>query len=469
MRRTAVSAIAATAAALSIPQAAMAHGLVGKTDLPIPGWLFGWGAAAVLAISFLAFAVLWQQPKLETAIPKERFRIPLAIDVTCGSIGVLVMVGLIYAGFNGSQIPSENIVPTFVYVVFWTFLPVVVAVFGDLFRAFNPWRAIARAVGWTTSRALGEQLPAPFDYPDRLGRWPAVALLFGFGWLELVSTTGQDPSVLAALVAVYCVIQLVGMSLFGVETWTDRGDGFSVYFNMFSRLSPLTVINRRLATRPPLSGLTDITWLPGTVTFICTAIAITAFDGGQEGSFWQGIRSTVTDQAFNLGFDKVHAAQVTFTLGLLATIAIIRAFYSLGVAGMRSSRIDRSHAELARMFAPSLIPIMLAYVLAHYFSFVLFQGQAMWAFLSNPLGNGTDYFGTAGTAIDYGFLSSNTVWYFQVGILVSGHAAGLAVAHDKALAVWGKARAAVRSQVWMLVVMIGFTNLGLWLLSQSNA
>jgi hypothetical protein len=111
---------------------------------------------------------------------------------------------------------------------------------------------------------------------------------------------------------------------------------------------------------------------------------------------------------------------------------------------------------------------MLGYILAHYFSFIMFQGQAMWMLISDPLGHGSNYFGTGTYAINYRFISTTTIWYFQVAVLVIGHVAGLAVAHDKALAVWGKARAAVQSQLWMLVVMVGFTSFGLWLLSQAN-
>ena len=149
-------------------------------------------------------------------------------------------------------------------------------------------------------------------------------------------------------------------------------------------------------------------------------------------------------------------------------IAIVAGFYRLGVEGMISSHVDKPARELSRMFAPSLVPIMLGYVLAHYFSFIAFQGQALWPLASDPLGDGSDLLGTAGAGIDYGWLSSAQIWYAQVAALVLGHAAGLAVAHDKALAVWGKAGDAVRSQLWMLVVMVGFTNLGLWLLSQAN-
>jgi hypothetical protein len=56
----------------------------------------------------------------------------------------------------------------------------------------------------------------------------------------------------------------------------------------------------------------------------------------------------------------------------------------------------------------------------------------------------------------------------QVGALVIGHVSGLVLAHDRALAVYGSHRAASRSQVVMLVVMVMFTVLGLWLLSEAN-
>ena len=149
-------------------------------------------------------------------------------------------------------------------------------------------------------------------------------------------------------------------------------------------------------------------------------------------------------------------------------VVLIFAFYRLGVEGMRSSHIEMSPRELGMTFAPSLVPIALGYVVAHYFSFLVFQGQALWSLASDPLGDGSNWFGTAGATVDYGALSNTAIWWVQVIALILGHVGGLAVAHDRALAVWGKARAAVQSQMWMLIVMVGFTSLGLWLLSQAN-
>ena len=110
------------------------------------------------------------------------------------------------------------------------------------------------------------------------------------------------------------------------------------------------------------------------------------------------------------------------------------------------------------------MPIALAYVAAHYLTLLLYQGQAIvrisWpplGFLaSNPLGeDGTDIFGTADEAIDYGVIGATTTWYCQVGFVVLGHVAALILAHDRALALYDDAKLAVRSQYWMLVVMVG--------------
>ncbi|MBI5309773.1 MAG: fenitrothion hydrolase [Actinobacteria bacterium] len=446
----------------------LAHGLSGRSDLPIPDWLFGWAAALVLAVSFFAFAALWQQPKLETARATARLRIPVLLGPLCGGTGVLLFAGLVYAGFAGTQVESLNVLPSFLYVFVWSALPLICALLGDVFRAFNPWAAVGRFSRWVQRRVLRRRPEAFFDYPERLGCWPAVVFPLMFGYLELISPHGRDPSVLAALMLAYAAVQLAGMSLFGVDRWLERGDAFGVYFAFFAKLAPLTVVGCRLATRLPLSGLTDVTWVHGTVFFVCAAIGVTAFDGAAEGGLWQSIAEPLASVGSDLGMSVVTSGRVVETLGLIAMVLLIAGFYRLGVEGMVSSHIDKPARELSRIFAPSLVPIMLAYVIAHYFSFIAFQGQALWPLLSDPLGDGSDLFGTAGAGVDYGWLSSAEIWYAQVAALVLGHAAGLAVAHDKALAVWGKAGDAVRSQLWMLVVMVGFTNLGLWLLSQAN-
>lgn len=447
----------------------LAHGLSGRSDLPIPDWVFAWAAASVLAVSFFAFAALWQTPKLETAVARARFRLPAVLGVVAGLLGVLLFVILVYAGLAGTQVETLNLLPSFVYVFVWSALPLVCALFGDVFRAFNPWAAAGRFAGWVQRRVLRRRPEAFFEYPERVGRWPAVLFLLAFAYLELISPSGRDPSVLAWLMICYSTVQLTGMALFGIDRWLERGDAFGVYFSFFARIAPLTVVDGRVATRLPLSGLTDVTWIRGTVFFICAGIGITAFDGASEGPVWESLAGPVESVVSAIGVSGAATDRLTELLGLLGCVLLVAGFYRLGVQGMVSgSHVDMTARELSRIFAPSLVPIMLAYVVAHYLSFVLFQGQALFALASDPLGDGSDLFGTAGAGVDYGWLSSGQIWIAQALTLIAGHAAALAVAHDKALAVWGKARDAWRSQLWMLVVMVGFTNLGLWLLSQAN-
>jgi hypothetical protein len=467
-RRLLVALLAALAVAAVLPHVALAHGLVGRQDLPIPKWLFNYGAVTVLVVSFVGLAVLWPKPRLEAPAERRMCSIPRVLDVLCGALGVAIFVLLIYAGFAGRQEAAANITPTFIFYIFWVGIPIVSLLFGDVFKAFNPWRAIARAVGAIASRA-GSGLPAPMPYPAWLGRWPAAAGILAFAWVELVYSGRADPSNLAVLALAYAAVQLVGTSLYGIEQWNRNGDGFGVYFGLFARMSPLRWSREGLYRRTPLSGLTQLDPVPGTVALLCTMIGTTSFDGFSAGPAWGDLSPRMTDSLRNIGFSQATALELTFTIGLIAVVAIVAGMYQLGVRGMRSaSRTKLTTEELGARFAHTLVPIALAYVVAHYFSALVTQGQAMGYLVSDPLGTGKDFFGTAQTTIDYTFLSANMNWYIQVGALVLGHVAGLILAHDRALITFESGRTATRSQYWMLAVMIAFTSLGLWLLSSAG-
>jgi hypothetical protein len=197
-------------------------------------------------------------------------------------------------------------------------------------------------------------------------------------------------------------------------------------------------------------------------------IGTVSFDGLSQGALWTGTGGIAPDlqQRFiNLGFSGEVALEIAFTIGLLFMVGLVSRVYRLGVLGMHSVRGGHATPELSRRFVHSLIPIALAYVVAHYFSLLTYQGQAMAYLASDPLGDGSDILGTATATIDYNLIGANGVWYVQVFALVLGHACGLTLAHDRALVVYTRVRDATRSQYWMLAVMVAFTILGLWLLS----
>ena len=461
----------------------IAHGIIGRKDLPIPDWLFGWAAAVVLVVSFVALAVLWSEPRLEDggfrALPRALSRVLLGrpMQILCGALGVFLLGLTVWSGLEGVQVPSANFAPIFVYVGFWLGLVPLSVLFGDVFRAFNPWRAIGRAVAWVAQTAARGPMPAPLQYPERVGHWPAVAGLFAFAVLELVISEGRQPENVAIATLVYSAVTFVAMALYGVEAWTSRGEAFSVYFNLFSRISPFTTREGRLGLRRPLSGLPEIGEVPGTVPLLAVMIGSVSFDGVGEAPLWTNLSGDLAGFFEDVGLSAQSALEVTFLIGLIASILLVFGFYRLGVAGAHSVGGPLSAKRLAAAFAPSLVPIALAYVAAHYVTLLLYQGQSLLEpstspfgyALSNPLGEeGTDIFGTANEAIDYTVIGATAAWYYQVGFVVAGHVAGLTVAHDKALVIYDDAKRAVRSQYWLLIVMVGFTSLALWLLAQSN-
>ena len=462
-----LGALPACAALAMLPDAALAHGLVGKQDLPIPRWLFAWGAAVVLVASFVGLAVLWPRPRLEHAPARRAFTIPVAVEVLCGAIGVAVFALVVYAGLNGTQTATANLAPTFIYVLFWVGIPFLTLLLGDWFALFNPWRAVARAAGWLSARR-GMRPPEAMAYPSWLGRWPAAIGILAFAWVELVYVNRDDPSILAIMALAYAATQLVGMSLFGVERWTRNADAFGVYFWLFSLLAPLRWDGRRAETRPFLSGTTWLDPVPGTVAMLCCMIGSTSFDGLSQGSIWTGpggLATRLQNGFIDLGLSQETALEAAFTLGLFFMVLFVAGLFRLGVIGMGSVGGGHPTEDLARRFVHSLIPIALAYVVAHYFSLLAYQGQASAYLASDPLGDGSNYLGTAGATIDYNVISATGVWYVQVAALILGHVSGLTLAHDRALVVYDRVRQATRSQYWMLAVMVTFTCLGLWLLS----
>jgi hypothetical protein len=459
----------------------LAHALASRQDLPVPAWLFAWGASIVLIVSFFALAAAWRSPRFERQNWRplgERFSravVSLPVQAACGLVGVFLLAVAIYAGLRGTEAPDRNFAPTFIFYTCWFGFPFFSALLGDIFRPFNPWRAIGRVAG-AGFAAIAGQRPVHATYPERLGRWPAVAGLIAFVWLELIYggsggiVVGLDPHVIAVATLVYSVYTLAMMAVFGVEEWCEKGETFSVYFGMFGRLGAFGEREGRLGRRRMLSAATSWATIPGSAALVIASISTTSYDGASEGVFKGGI-DTVFGWLRDIGFSPITSIRLSSTIFMLLCFLGVALIYLLGVRGMRTVRGAPAFAKLRDGFAHTLIPIALAYLVAHYFSNFVFQEQAQFGFLlSDPLGNAeTDLFGTASWGIDYTVLSANTIWYVQVGALVVGHVLGLVLAHDRAVAYWKDYKLAARSQYWMLAVMVAFTCFGLYLLSVSNA
>jgi hypothetical protein len=458
----------------------LAHALVARQDLPIPAWLFAWGASIVLIVSFFALSAAWREPRFESerwrplAAGASRALLGLPTQVLCGAVGVFLLGVSVYAGLKGTEAPDRNFALTFIFVTCWLGFPVLSVVFGNVFKPFNPWRAIGRAVGGAFEAIAGQRF-AHLRYPEGLGRWPAALGLVAMVWLEIVYgvsggvAVGVSPHAVGVAILVYSTYTLAMMVVFGVEEWCERGEVFSVYFGMFSRLGFLGVRDGRLGRRLPFSAATSWATVPGSVGVVIASIGTTSFDGAQEGAFKGALESTF-EWLLDRSVEPTTALRVSDTLFMAIAILGVGLVYLLGVRGMASVKGAPPLRKLITGFAHTLIPIAFAYLVAHYFSLFVFQEQAQFTYLlSDPLGTATtDLFGTASGGIDFKVLSSNAIWYVQVGALVVGHVIGLTLAHDRATAYWGDYRQAARSQYWMLAVMVAFTCFGLYLLSVAN-
>ncbi|MGZ8665755.1 MAG: fenitrothion hydrolase [Solirubrobacterales bacterium] len=458
----------------------LAHALVARQDLPVPAWLFAWGASIVLIVSFFALSVGWRRARFEEdgwrplGAGVSRVLLGVPTQVVCGLIGVFLLGVAIYSGLRGTEAPDRNFALTFFFVTAWLGFPLFSVFLGDVFRPFNPWRAAGRMAGWAF-RGIAGQGAAHRRYPQRLGRWPAAIGLVAVVWLEIVYgssggvAVGLSPHAAAEAAIAYSLYTFAMMALFGTEEWCRKGEVFSVYFGMFSQLGAFEARDGRLGVRRPLAASTSWATVPGSAAVVIASIGTTSFDGAQEGVLKAPLLDTFNWLA-DRGVDLTWALRGADTIFMALCIGGIALVYLLGVRGMRTVGGAPPLATLRSGFAHTLIPIAFAYLLAHYFSLFIFQEQAQFTYLlSDPLGTTTtDLFGTASSGVDYTVISANAIWYVQVGALVVGHVLGLTLAHDRAVAYWSDYRQASRSQYWMLAVMVAFTCFGLYLLSSGN-
>ena len=461
-------------AALAAPAAAGAHGIGSVRDLPVPLWLFYYGAGIVLVVSFAALGILWRKPTLERL--RDGRPLPPALQAILGWPPLHAVVGALSfalfllvtaAAFVGDAEPAVNIAPTFVYVVFWLGLVPVSVLFGNVWAVLNPWRAAASGVAWLWRRT-GPPWEPPFGYPEQLGRWPAAVLLAAFATLELAYVDPSNPRALGLAIVLYSWITWLGMAAFGRETWLANGEAFNVYFGLLARMAPLgsreeAEGRRTFVVRAPLAALAVDEARPGTLPFVAVMLGSVAFDGFSRTSWWLDRRVSIENE---IGPGRL-AADLAVTgynlLGLVAAMAAVSLAY-LAAVGL-AQLVARRNEPLAATFLGSLVPIAVAYAVAHYFSLFVIQGQFAIPLASDPFGSGWDLIGTADFRPNLTILSPNTVWYVQVAALVVGHVLGLVLAHDRAVGVFRSAGTALRAQYSLLALMVLYTVGGLWLLS----
>ena len=509
-----VAALLFAAISVVFVPAVDAHGFGERYDLPLPLSLFVIAGAAAVALSFLVVAVFLRGEATHHAYPRfNLLRAPVlrpvlstpALTAPLQLLSALLTVYVVLGALFGTERAALNPAPAAIYVAFWVGLSFFTALFGNLWALVNPWKvAWGFAESLTAALAPGRALSRNLPYPKRWGPWPAVLVFAGFAVLETVIAGAAGPRALGWILVGYTAYNFVGMYLFSRDVWLRNAEGFTVVYGFMSRFSITEVRaptsccvdcssagrcsagesdcvdcyecynladpeEREFNLRPFCVGLNRLGVV--TVTVVCHVILLlstVSFDGLSATPEW-----IVFSTQFLLQFPR-YGGYLANLVGVVGLPIVFGVLY-VGTCRMMHVLAGSHTAEspdvgsLARAFAFSLLPIALAYHYAHFLGFLLINGQRFIVLASDPFGWGWDLFGTADAIINIGILSPIFIWYFSISAIVVGHIAGVYLAHVQAVRMYRTRRAALMSQVPMLVLMVCYTCVSLWIISRPIA
>jgi hypothetical protein len=366
---------------------------------------------------------------------------------------VLAAAGLLFAAWVAMAAmfgkADGNPLPGVFYVLMWVGLVAASLAVGPIWRAVSPVRTVYRLLRMA-------RLRDGRGYPRPLGYWPAAFGLFAFVWLELAS---PDPGSLGAIklwLWVYVVVTLTGAIVCG-DKWFGRADPFEVYSVVASRFSPMrrNAQSGRIEIGNPFNHLPTLPIRPGTVTVLAVLLGSTAFDSFSAMPVWRNFVDRQTESA--------AAATMLRTAGLLVFITVV--VVTFWFAARATGGVDkRTRRELPGVMAHSLIPIVLGYVFAHYLSYLIERGQQTVIDLADPLGRGWNLLGLGNAEVNYVLsLHPSVLATIKVCCVVGGHVAAVIAAHDRALKVLPTGYQ-LTGQLAMMLVMVGYTFTGLYLL-----
>jgi hypothetical protein len=432
-----------------------AHGIGGSQDLPISLPFALAGAGAALAVSFIVLMLAWRTPRFHADTAGRPLPAGLARAVDGGVVsGVLRGLGLLftlYVTWAALAGPDNLANPTFgvVYVILWVGIVPSSLLFGPFYRAVNPVRTLHLLVSKVTGGDPGEGV---LRLPSWVGLWPASLGLLAFVWLELVSPDQAFLWTVRLWFAGYFAVVFVGAAIFG-DRWIAAADPFEAYSTLVGHLSPWgRTADGTLVVRSPLQNLDGVPPMPGLLAVVAVLVGSTAYDSFQDSLPWVRFSQRLAVDDVLLG-----------TLALVAFCVVVAGLFALAsVAAPPTEGVRRSH--LPRLYAHSLVPIVVGYMVAHYLSYFVEVGQQTVIYLSDPMVEGANLLGTADLQVNY-WLSLHPTFLAtaKVVAIVSGHVLGVIASHDRAMRLL-PLRHRLTGQLPMLMVMVFYTVSGLYLL-----
>lgn len=449
---------AVAVAALVLPAVALGHQLSGVFESPIPLPVYLVAAAAAVGLSFTA-VFLRDVPAFPTVDPRSR-RVPRWLRVALRVLGIVAVAWILAQAIVGGS-SEADVSRLFLWTYGWVGLALVSALVGPVWSWLDPFTTIHDA-GAAALRLAGVRGWTPAPYPERLGRWPAVAGFAFFVWLELIVTGGGGGRTLVAALLAYAVITLLGMAQYGRDAWRANGEVFSAWFGLLGRIAPLAVVGPPEAgtvrRRAYGAGLLEPGWTAALVALVALGVASVLFDGLSQTQLWFDL----------VGLPGLAGGTLSLVVFLGGAVLL-----ALGVARLVGSPPISRAAGLAAVGA-GLVPIATGYITGHYLTSLLVDGQRIVIAVSDPLQQGWDLFGTAFFQPTSGFLAPGVVWAVQLAAVVGGHMLGAVAGHLAAVSSRSAAeipaaelRAVRLRQVPLAVFMVALTVATLWSLGQA--
>lgn len=460
---------------LLLSKLAQAHSFDERYDLPIPLEFFLVGGGLVIAASFLLIIVASKYwPSLKLPIYYRIFSITqkwATVILFMGRlVGLVAFVLVIAAGFWGPDNPLLNLAPNFIWITWWLGFSLSIALLGNFWPIFNPWISLFDTLIWL-AHILGLKMSnreCKFFFPQWLGLYLATGFLLAWSWMEVVYPIAFVPAKVASIALAWTIINLAGMYTFGRNTWQARGDVFSVYFSILGEFGifSFTKVDHSFYIRIPGGGILSgaETWrnTRGATAFIIAMLAIVLFDGLHGSQAWGSFMALV--QA--LGLQQLSSSSYGMgTAGLLVVWLIFTGLFYVS-CWLSSKLIHIPAAQVSNFFAPTLIPIAVAYLIAHNFSSLVIQGQSIIFLVSDPLGFGWDLFSTSHFRPNIGLIDAKITWYLAVFSIVAGHMIALILNHCLALRLTSSTKKAALLTVPQAVLMIMFTMLSLIIIAE---
>lgn len=445
-----------------------AHAFGVQYTLPIPIWLYLYGGAAAIILSFLIIGVFVTQksssikPRIKNLSTLGFFKTLTSQGVTKTLKGISVFLFLltIVSGFIGTQESVYNFNMTWFWIIFLLGTTYLSAIIGNIYSLLNPWKILVEALeNW-----LGFEFKGILKYPHWLSYYPAFFFYFFLIFTELIIKV--TPLKLSFELLLYTLINFGLSYLFGKELWLKYCEFFNVFFSLLSKVSPFKKEGDKIILRTPFVGLIqEKAENLSLVLFILFMLSSTAFDGFHSTTTWIKWEYDTVGRLENslgsLGYPFIE------TLALLLSPLLFFALYFLLVALMKVLvKTQKSLKDLLLDFAYTLIPIALVYNIAHYYTLLVIQGQSLFSLISDPFGFGWNLFGTINFTPNISFIDANFIWHSQVAFILGGHILAVYLAHFVALDTFPTRWKAVLSQFPMLILMVMYTMAGLWILSQ---